>query len=216
MTKAEIIESVLLKVSAGRLSADIDVRREDISVLVDGVLAEVLSEESDNDLRRDILRMRNYGAPGTDTVAQFAISKTITPVEDEDRELYYLDVGGKVFFGGGKNGVVLVKPIKGKMVYRPARNQSVISSIPDDMGVFFFWPENVGGTTYVYLSATSTPICDYLVRVYINPGDLENDDELPIPDSVTMEAIRRLVKHFRPEFVQDQEITDTDETRGMR
>jgi hypothetical protein len=216
MTKAEIIESVLLKVSGGRLSADIDVRREDISVLVDGVLAELLSEEQDRDARRNYYRLRDFGSPGESTISQFAITREITPTKDESRDLYYLDVGGKVYFGAGKNGIRIVKPLKGKQVYRPASSQAVISAIPDEMGVFFFWPENISGVTRVYLSATSTPICNYLIRVYINPSALDDDDELPVPDSILMEAVRRLSKHFIPEYPQDQEITDTDETRAQR
>jgi len=216
MTKAEIIESVLLKVSGGRLSADIDVRREDIAVLVDGVLGELLSEEQDRDARRNYYRLRDYGAPGQSTITQFALTMEITPEKDANRDLYYIDAGGKVYFGAGQNGISIVKPLRGKQVYMPASSQAAISAIPDEMGMFFFWPENIDGQTRIYLSAISLPICDYLVRLYISPSDLGDNDTLPVPDSILMEAVRRLSKHFLPEYPQDQELTDTDETRAKR
>lgn len=215
MTKAEITDSVLLRLSGGRMSNDVDVRREDIAVLVDGAIAEVLKEQADEEKNKDITRLRYLGHKGNDPITYYAVTKRLTPQLDSDRDQYYIDLGGRVFVGAGRTGVAGIKPLKGSKVYKPASSAAAISAIPENMGLVFYWIETVDGNSYLYFNTLSTPVCEHLIQVYVSPSDLGAEDQLPVPEYILLEVVRRLTRFFSQEHPQDQEMTDTDESRAQ-
>lgn len=215
MTKAEIVETVLLQLSGGRLSNDVDVRREDIFVLIDAAINEVMRDYSHSKLTEQRARLRMYGAPGLDQAVEFAVTHKLTPILDEDRNLYYLDVPGKIYRSGGRSGLSAVLPMQGKAVYKDAQSEAYVRGLPD-MGMVFYWLEIVDDKDRVYIMNMSTPVCQHLLTYSIKPDEAAPDDELGMPEGLDLEVVRRLVEVWKPKHPADVELTDTDETRMVK
>lgn len=216
MTKAEIIETVLLRVSGGRLSADVDVRREDISVLVAPAIAAALQTYLDEGLNRDRALLSISGAKGHQPGAIFGVTYTLSPALDTNREKYYVELPGRLLLVANNLGLVSVHPLVGDNY--PARivgSQLELQGLAPT-GITFAWHELVEGNSRVYFSYLPNPQGDQLVKATIDPAGYGDDDNLPLPSGVDIAAIDLLTRHFlgQVQAPQDQMLTDTEENAG--
>ena len=212
MTKAEMVESVLLRLSGGRLSADTDVRREDIFILIDAQIQDVLSDFSDKQVRKDSMHLRIVGSPGEDISLQFAKTYTLIPIKDSDRDMYYIQLPGKPYQSGDVTAIHSIGPKQSPGKYIPAQSGSYLAGL-DCMGIVFYWYEQVNDDHRVYLKDIAKP-CELLVRLSLDPGSAGDNTDLNLPKGMEMEVIKRLLKHFSIDHPADVELTDTDETRA--
>lgn len=216
MTKAEIIELVLLRVSGGRLSADIDVRREDVSALVSPAIAAALQQYLDEGLSRDRALLNSTGARGHQPGAIFSVTYTLPPSLDQDREKYYVELPGRLLLVANNLGLVSVHPQAGdNSPCRIVGGQSEIQGL-EATGIVFAWHELIGGNSRVYFSYLPNPNGNQIVKASIDPAGYGEDDNLPLPSGVDMAAIDLLTRHFLGQAgaPQDQMLTDTRENAG--
>ena len=216
MTKAEIIDIVLLNVSGGRLSADIDVRREDISALVSPAIAAALQQYLDESLNRDRALLSLTGAKGHQPGAIFSVTYKLTPIKDDARNKYYVELPGRLLLVANNLGLVSVHPEEGDdYPCRVVGGQLEIQGL-EPTGIVFVWHELIGGNSRVYFSNLPLPSGSQIVRASIDPGGYGEDDNLPLPSGVDMVAIDLLTRHFMRQvgMPQDQMLTDTEENAG--
>lgn len=216
MTKAEIIEIVLLRVSGGRLSADIDVRREDISALVAPAIAAALQQYLDEGLSRDRALLGLTGAKGHHPGAIFTVTYTLSPNQDSQRGKYYVQLPGRLLLVANNLGLESVHPLIGDdYPCRVVGSQAELQGL-EATGVVFVWHELVDGNSRIYFSYLPNPSGDQVVKASIDPSGYGNDDNLPLPSGVDMVAIDLLTRHFLGQAgaPQDQMLTDTEENAG--
>lgn len=216
MTKGEIIESVLLAVNGGKLSADIDVRREDIEVMTSPAISMALQDYIDKSRRRDLERLRNVGAVEGVPVAQFASTYLLTPVLDNTRELYQITLPGRLFPLPAEMGIEMVAPKLGRRAYTKVNSQAELAGIPD-IGFTFYWHEIVNNESRIYFDGLGSPVCEIVVKMLLDPQGYGLDEEIPLPSGVDLQAIDLLTAHFRGQRMmpQDNKLDDVDATRSQ-
>lgn len=216
MTKAEIIELVLLRVSGGRLSADIDVRREDISALASPAIAAALQQYLDEGLNRDRAVLSLTGAKGHHPGAIFSVTYTLAPQEDADRGKRYVQLPGRLLLVANNLGLQTVHPEQGDdYPCRIVGSQNELQGL-EATGIVFAWHELVNGDSRIYFSHLPNPAGNQVVKAAISPEGYGDNDNLPLPSGVDMVAIDLLTRHFLGQAgqPQDQMLTDTEENAG--
>lgn len=180
MTKAQLIELVLLRVSGGKLSPDIVVRREDIEAMFPAVFSFVISQDP---TRQQVLKEFRVNGPGAiQTLAAFT-STLITPIQGDP--YYYMepvaanDTGNWVARVASKSGPEYVK----------VRSASDVQSSPLQFPVF--WTE--GKRVYIYNQELN---CELRVTYQLDPSGFEDDDDIPFPDGGEAKVIDLLCAHF--------------------
>jgi len=181
VTKAELIELVLLRVSGGKLSTDVVVRREDIATMLPAAYNFVLSESNDKDKAMDLRAFRLTG-PTTQSLAT-STSAIITPTQG-DPYYYMIPVGAN----DTGNWVARVAPKGGEEFIR-VRSASDAQSIGYPVPIF--WTE--GKKIYIYNQLINCPL---RVTYNVDPTSFEDNDDVPFPDGGEAKVIDYLCNHF--------------------
>ena len=111
MTKAELVELVLLRVSGGKLSTDVVVRREDISFMLPAAYSLVLADTGKEDATMKLREFRIIG-PTVQSLSTYT-SSILTPISGDP--YCYLtptganDTGNWVARVAPKNGEEFIK-----------------------------------------------------------------------------------------------------------
>ena len=181
MTKVELVELVLLRVSGGKLSTDIVVRREDISFMLPAAYNLVLTDTGKEDALMKLKEFRTTG-PTVQPLSTFT-SSILTPVQGDP--YYYMTPTGVNDTG---NRVARVAPKTGEEFIR-VRSASDTQSI--GFPVPIFWTE--GKRIYIHNQLIN---CDLRVTYNIDPFSLEDDEDIPFPDGGDAKVIEYLCAHF--------------------
>lgn len=187
MTKGELIESVVIKVNGGRLTADTKVHRADVEVLLASAI--------------------NYA-----TIAQYRVNKNETgendfpesfistypkvPIKtDSDRDLNYLELPTGILTIPKNYGLQSVSPMKGKNVFV----QISFNEIPDVnyyvnsyKDITLYWLEG----QRVYFQNLPAITDKVLVRLIQSIKDIEEDEELPVPSGLEIDILRIMDEWF--------------------
>lgn len=215
MTKNEMVESVLLRVSGGRLSADIDVRREDIIPLVAPAISMAMNSYMAQNVSADLRRVRLTGSPGPNNFG-YGATYTLVPELDSTRGIYKITLPGRLFVLPDNQGLQMVAPVKGLETYIKVSGPWEIRGIDDNLGVTFYWHEVVNCTSVIFLRGLGQPVCDHLVKMLIDPVQTGVDEELALPGGVALGAIDLLVAHFTGQRLIPQDVVMDDTQTQVR
>jgi hypothetical protein len=217
MTVRELVETVLLRVSGGRLSPDVDVHRNDIFVLLGPMTAFVINQFDTEELQKKMGMARYTGAGLTTSSGLFSSYYKLTPVKDSARGLYYIETPSTILRLSNEGGIDSVRPEKGRNSYTLVKSQEEITGIPDNLGIVFYWVETHGEKHRIYLDGIGSPVCDHIVKLILDPGSLDRDAQITLPAGVDARVIDMLVGHFTGQrlFPQDYLSTDTDEPAAL-
>lgn len=193
MTKGELIELVLLRVSGGKLSPDITVRREDIEIMFSAAYNLVVSQDQSE--KHNIKEFRLLGP-------QFALLSTfqstlITPTPGDP--YYYMEPPGANDTG---DWVARVAPKTGQEFIR-VRTASDVQSISFPVPVF--WTE--GKRIYIYNQMSD---CQLRVTYHIDPRHFDDDDEIPFPDGGDAKVIEYLCEYFEKQRMNPTDYRTND------
>lgn len=205
MTKNEIAETVLLRISGGRLSADIDVRREDIFPLVSPAISMAIDRLIAQGMANDMRRIRITGSPGPVNFG-YGATYTLTPELDTARGIYKIALPGRLFILPENQGIQMVAPVKGRDTYIKVSGRWEIVGIADNLGVTFYWHEVVNCKSVIFLEGLGQPVCDHLVKMMIDPSQTSVDEELALPAGADLAAIDLLVAHFSGQRLMPQDV----------
>lgn len=206
MTKAEIIESVLLRISGGRLSADIDVHRNDIANILGAAIGEMIHQYENEKFRRDRAYLQQMGIRPSEIAGQFSTTYTVTPLPDNNRKLYYVELSDGILPLPGNAGIDMLSPKQGRTAYVRVSSQSELAGIEDCVPVTFYWVEQ----DKIYIDGLSQPVCDHILKAMVDPAKASNETEMNLPDGIEFRVIDLLVAHFTGQSTVLQDITYTD------
>lgn len=193
MTKAELVEIVLLRVSGGKLSPDITVRREDIETMFPVVYSLVVSA---NPSKQQSLKEFRITGPQLPILSTFQ-SAIITPNQGDP--YYYIDPVGANDTG---NWVARIAPKTGEEFIR-VRSASDVQSISFPVPVF--WTE--GKRIYIHNQLINCPL---RVTYQLDPLAFEDDDDIPFPDGEEAKVITYLCEHFEKQRMNPTDYRTND------
>ncbi len=194
MTKQNAIEAVYLAVVGGKPSMDATVQRADIENMLAPALSyamEVNRRQRKGDALREYRFLRTLGSG----VQDYFTTITVTASQDTDRDLYYFTLPKKARLTADGDGIGQLYPKEGigSYVRVPSLNALRGINMPN---VVFYWLENVSQEQRIYALNLGLPACDHLMKIVVSYDDLEDTDDLLVPDEIAFTAIQLLTEFF--------------------
>lgn len=210
-TKEQLIDQVLINVSGGELSDDVNVWREDIEAFVPAAIAAALVEDLQFRLERESLQNRRMGVNIMPKAgSEYTLTYLLDVLFDEDRTLHYILPPGRLLKLPGESGLSQVVPLNG----RPAtivRGQGETIGL-EEVGQVFAWVEHYKDEDRIILYNHSPTVKQVLLHAIIGPGDLNDDDILPLPDHLETRVLEFCTAFFREQrgMPADPKLDNTD------
>lgn len=198
MTKAALIDQVLLAVSGGEFSPDVKVDRADIANLLPAAINYAIvmySRQERKDTIEEIKLLGSAGGAMGKINQEFFVTKKLTPIKDDERDLFYIALPFKIQALPGNRGLDSVFPKQGDGTYIKVASHYEVVGL--DGKVCFFWLEKYDAEQRIYFKNIGFPVCDHFVKVVVSVDGLADGDELPMPGDFEFQVIELLVKFFR-------------------
>jgi len=195
MTKKQLIDQVLVKISGGELNPDVNVWYSDLESILPAFMAMVINEDS---IRQKELRNRENRSNRSNIIPtvekSYAVTYAVDTVFDEDRSLYYVSPPGKLMKGMDDAGFKGIRPPRGQYYVKVSSETEVIGIT--GMGQAYSFLEYYPSEERIYLIDHSPVVETMLLDVVLNPDSLDDDSELPIADHLELELIDDLWRFF--------------------
>jgi len=190
MTKAQIVEQVLLAVSGGKLTEEGSVRREDIESLLPAAIEMAIDQRDQESVMYNLRLSRTQGVYPTQQ-GEFLSSSIVSLTHDADRHLYYYPLPSKAI--AATSYIPELRPIQGDP-YIYVSSQSAIMSIPD-CGLVFWWIENYNGFK-VMTTPLGMPACEHILKLRLSTDGIADNVELGLGPGVEFRVISMLSEFF--------------------
>jgi hypothetical protein len=198
MTKAEAVDIILLYVVGGKLSQDANVRRAEINVYLDKALASAIKAGvfegmvGERQLSASSAILPNYG-PMSPIYSPF----TGTPEKDTVTGLYKLQLP-KVIPLDNDWAVRMAYPEKASnnpyIRMRSPFEMNGAENMMGDKGFYYIEYQNAGPVLWFVNMAM--PVCEATVLLAKSVESLGDDELLPYPGDIIMNAIEISKRHF--------------------
>lgn len=215
MTKAELIDQVFLAIHGGQPSPDVNVQRVDIENLLPAKVSEAVLIWSRQSRRESLEEIRFFGGAdgGSQTIdQQFLTTKKVSLTEDEERNLYYFDLPGRLQSVPLNRALDDVFPVQQSIPYVRVSSYREVSGL-QNLPTVFFWHEDIGGIDRVFLYNISIPVCDHYVRYVASIADVADDEELPLPEGLQGMVIDLLMNFFMARGSEDELMNDDEDSK---
>lgn len=185
MTKAEIVELVLIRINGGKITGDTKIRKEDIaSFLASAINYAVIRQYQIN---KDETGENEFPS------AFIATYPNVEVEVDDDRELSYIDLPARIISLPKNYGLQSVSAMKGDSLFiqtnfTDRHNNSYFSNSFADTTLY--WQE--GQRVYFQNIATDK----VLVRLIQDLNDVDDDAQLPIPGGLEVEVLKIMENWF--------------------
>jgi hypothetical protein len=195
MTVAEAVEQIFLAVEAMRPTAASPVTPAEIRNFLP--LAINKAAVIEYRLQRQEAKQDGFSlnAP-TDFVATYYSEVK----KDENRGLWYADLPSRVGRLPHSFGVNDVFPRKGSLVsdFFKTESRQAALSLPQDARdlVTIYWWETIGSNDRVYFNNIPSVVKDVGIIAMLDIDELDDDDIIPVPQSVIFDAIQASVQYF--------------------
>lgn len=198
MTIGEAIDLILLRANGGRLTQESAVQRADIRAYLPTALSYFLVAEM-RQRRREAHEEAGFGGSESWFDGTFPGVYTLTPAQDADSKIWYIDLAGAAVSLPSGRGVQLVYPSEHpeKPFVRLA-NPSQIAGAEYILGdQVFFWAQNTSNrVSRIRLFNYIGPACPVEVWAILNTDCLADTAQMPAPTNITMLVIDKCVDHF--------------------
>lgn len=210
MTKGEIIDLVLLNVSGGNFSPDINVTRQDIATRLSAQVASSIPASKMNKELMAYRKSRN-AYPDFDfrISPEFLKTYNADPIYDEVRCIYYIIPPKKIAMYG--DSIDSVFPVGSNVEFIKIRDAFEVQGMPLLNTTFWYFEHNAGDK--VYLLNLPLPVGTLSIRMLVDIDDLDDDEDIPIPADQIAKVIDDMVLYFKDQvqtFPED-EIADNIE-----
>jgi hypothetical protein len=197
MTKGEFIDSVLLAVSGGNLSPDINITRQDIAARLAISLTSAVTGEVEAEKLMAARMKRVFGVADMDfrPGVEFMTTYETTPSLDSNRDLYYIALPKKLTVVKGNAGLDSVFPKAQNVQYVMLRDPFEVQGMPL-LDTTYTWFERYSGEERVYFKNLSLPVGEVGIRMIADVTELEDDDFIPIPGGLQEDVLERVVAFF--------------------
>lgn len=210
MTKGELIDLIILNVSGGNFSPDINITRQDVAARLKGSIAAAIALEQETTKDSSYKKSR-YAYPDFDIriSPEFFLTYTVEPLYDDVKCLYYINPPKKIAKTG--NSIDSVYPVAGNVEFIKIRDSFEVQSMPLLDVTFWYYEES--DEERVYLINLPLPVGTLSIKMMVDVDDLDDDETLPIPTSKIPLVIDELVKYFRMQVIDhpEDEIADNVE-----
>ena len=194
MKKGELLESVFLNVNGGQLSADTNVRREDINAMLAPAINFVILKETRVRKREN----SQFGWGGNTSMdSEFLATFTLPVKYDDQRGKRYIEPNVKLSPLDSNRGIDTISPIKGEYDFKRLKNEF------EDVGMNHlfpnttrFWFEYIGVSQRIYFKNLPMSVQMLNLRAVAKAGDLNDDDELPLPSGTEIQVLELLTAWF--------------------
>lgn len=195
MKKGELIESVYLNLSGGKLSDDIHIQREDIETYLPAAISWAIVKKDRIDKRDSMEEGIINNAVTADLTHTYLVD---TIKEDSKRGLDYIDLPVPIQSLDNNRGVVSMFPTKGDQSFRKVGGPTHFQGLGIALSaVTLFWYEKTTDGDRIYIKNKSPFVKEVYVQLVPSIPDLDNDDTLPIPAGMEVEIIDLCIKFFR-------------------
>jgi hypothetical protein len=203
MTKAQIVDQVILAINGGSLTSEASVQRSDVFSLVNAAIELALFQ---TDTQRIVNGLRLFRTSGSvpELVQLKLVTYTLTPVRDESRRDHYITLPGRPYENNTHK--IELSPLFGPASYVYATNLSQIPSDYNQSGLVFYWIEQTDTGNYLLrIKNLTDPVCDHIVRARLDISSTGDDVELGLPSGVDLLAIESLMAFFQVQKGVSQE-----------
>lgn len=199
MTKGEIVELVYLYVTGGQLNSDINIKREDISVMLAAAVNFVVLKET-RIRRQESMSGRMWDSTATGVDADFLATFYLPVLYDVERDLNYIAPAVKVVPLPFNRGLDTIAPMQGEREFKRLKGQYEDVGIENILrNVTRFWFETVGSEQRVFFKNIPSVINKVVLKAVVSANDLKDEDELPVPSGTEMEVLQLLQQWFANE-----------------
>lgn len=195
MTKSGMIDQVLLKVSGGKLSPDVNVWREDIEHYLPAVIAAVINQDAEDKLDQELRRAR----VSRDMVirphgTQYSLNYVLTVQHDDERQLHYVIPPGRLLRLSQQKGLNMVGPLNGApYIIVSGQAETIGLEVVDQV---FAWVEDYTDEDRIMLTSMNPEVNSVITRLTLNPDSLTDSTLLPIPEYLEVAAVEMLSNFF--------------------
>jgi hypothetical protein len=216
MTKREMIELVLLRVSGGKLSNDVEVKRVDISTYFASAYnyATLFDYYERHNLM--VQEYRVFGFSGEFKILEQQLcTLPVTPQKDTSRKLNYIVLPKKLMVLPGNRGLDSLFDSAESTYVKVSGQEAVIGLDPPGSG--YFWFEKYPSENRVYIKGNDCTETLY-IRMMIDAGDIWLDDDIDLPSGREQMVLDKMAEWFLGErMTPENTIKDnTDDARKGR
>lgn len=211
MTKAELVELILINVSGGILSPDIPVRREDIRAALPIFFTDALTANQfqDRNLQQSDIALYG-GTDGARVNPLFLTKMEITPTWDNSQELHTAAIPGRIAVLPNNRGVDRLDTEKiGQPAYRVNSRRELYNLKSRNL---FWWVEENPLTLYVW-NMPKKNACKMFLFIIQDVGAAEDDDQVVLPAGFSNQLLEAATNYFLRQRLnpQDRIINDRDD-----
>lgn len=214
MTKGEAIELVLLRVSGGKLSNDVEVKRIDISTYFESAYnyAVLFDYYERHNLAVQEYRLHGYN-PDSKILAQQLCTLPVSRSRDTVRKLDYFVLPKNLMVLPGNRGLDSIFGDT-ESTYVKVNGQDEVIGL-DPVGSGFFWFEKYPDENRVYIKSNSCTDPLY-VRMMISGSDLGLDDDLSVPAGREQMMLDKMAEWFLNERMVPENLIKDNTDDGNR
>lgn len=196
MTKGELVELVLLGFTGGKLSADSNIKRDEIRVYLPAALSAALRDaifEQRGQARADLAAGLLFDL---DLDPNYYTPFTATPTYDTVRKVYYIDLPKLADLPYGWATRVAYSQVNPMMPFVKMRSATAFAGADNLIGsVTGFWVDHTE-TPRMNFVGYQLPVCPVIAEIAKDASVLEDSDLLPYPGHVINRAIMQCERKF--------------------
>jgi len=206
-TKEEMIEQVLLRVSGGKPTNELDIRHEDIGQYLPAAINYAMKKEY------FINRQSGYSELPDDFIATY----TKTLKQDTTRDLKYVDTPSILSLPKNR-GIKTISPMQGDIQFI----ETTVSARLHDTyyakhmaGIARYWIE---GSKIYFLNQSLDAGDSVLIAGIASADDIKDTDQVPVPAGMEAEVIDLLTQFFTGQrtLPSDDISDDSDDIKKVR
>ena len=184
-----IIELIYQRISGGRLSPDVDVKRVDIKSYLPSAINTAIREQYFNNISIRSLEKSLSLLPD-----QFIkVFEDVEVKKNERRDLKYVDFPSKPIAILDSYGLKSIMPMKGDIDFAYLKNKTQVNGYEEYFdNKVFFWVEG----SRAYFKNISPMVNTVLVSMIASIDALTDDDEAPIPIGLEEKVINNTCDWF--------------------
>ncbi len=195
MTKGELIDSIYINISGGKLSDDVHLQRVDIATYLPVAINWGIQKKHREDKRDAMMDGISHKFVSADLTYTYHVEEI---KEDCKRNLKYIDLPVPIQSLDNNRGIVSMFPDYGGESFRKVMGPNHFQGLEVVFsGITIFWLEQSTGGDRIYIKNLSPTVSSVNLQVVPSIPDLDDDDTLPIPAGYEVDIVNLCIEYFK-------------------